>query len=121
VVRSGVEGNEFAHGHGMRRCRQRGPRKAHIQHVLTAIAVNIERLSAQTYGLPGQADEDTLTVTGPLRPRARGPFPVSGTAGFPSVFGRGLEPSAATADPQDLSRRRLETFRQNAATLDAPL
>ncbi|MFE5890263.1 transposase [Streptomyces sp. NPDC056462] len=30
----------------MRRCRYRGQRKAHIQHVLTAIAVNIERLSA---------------------------------------------------------------------------
>ncbi|WP_435842297.1 MULTISPECIES: transposase [Streptomyces] len=29
----------------MRRCRYRGQGKAHIQHVLTAIAVNIERLS----------------------------------------------------------------------------
>ncbi|WP_329327304.1 IS1182 family transposase [Streptomyces mirabilis] len=47
AVRSGVEGtiNEFAHGHGMRRCRCRGQPKAHLQHVLTAIAVNIERLS----------------------------------------------------------------------------
>lgn len=47
-VRSGVEGtvNEFAHGHGMRRCRYRGQRRAHTQQVLTAIAVNIERLSA---------------------------------------------------------------------------
>ncbi|MFJ5725223.1 IS1182 family transposase [Streptomyces sp. NPDC093149] len=50
AVRSGVEGtvNELAHGHGMRRCRYRGRSKAHVQHVLTAIAVNIERLS----GLP---------------------------------------------------------------------
>ncbi|WP_308296909.1 transposase [Streptomyces sp. ISL-44] len=50
ALRSGVEGtvNEFAHGHGMRRCRYRGQNKAHVQHVLTAIAVNIERLS----GLP---------------------------------------------------------------------
>jgi len=50
AVRSGVEGtvNEFAHGHGMRHCRYRGQSKAHVQHVLTAIAVNIERLS----GLP---------------------------------------------------------------------
>ena len=54
AVRSGVEGtvNEFAHGHGMRRCRYRyryrGQGKAHIQHVLTAIAVNIERLSGLT-------------------------------------------------------------------------
>ncbi|MFI9276179.1 transposase [Kitasatospora sp. NPDC052896] len=49
AVRSGIEGtvNEFAHGHGMRRCRYRGQPKAHLQHVLTAIAVNIERLSRQ--------------------------------------------------------------------------
>ncbi|MBB6172532.1 transposase [Nocardiopsis mwathae] len=47
AVRSGVEGtvNEFAHGYGMRRCRYRGQPKAHLQHVFTAIAVNIERLS----------------------------------------------------------------------------
>ncbi|MGP3634319.1 IS1182 family transposase [Streptomyces sp. 24-1644] len=47
AIRSGVEGtvNEFAHGHGMRRCRYRRQGKAHIQHVLTAIAVNIKRLS----------------------------------------------------------------------------
>ncbi|WP_435190931.1 transposase [Streptomyces sp. bgisy126] len=47
AVRSGVEStvNEFAHGHGMRRCPYRGQGKARIQHVLTAIAVNIERLS----------------------------------------------------------------------------
>lgn len=53
--------NEFAHGHGMRRCRYRGQEKAHIQHVLTAIAVNIERLG----GLP-------LTEEGPIprRPTA---------------------------------------------------
>ncbi|MEW1913734.1 transposase [Kitasatospora sp. NPDC085895] len=49
AVRSGIEGTicEFAHGHGMRRCRYRGQAKAHLQHVLTAIAVNIERLSRQ--------------------------------------------------------------------------
>ncbi|MEU9182584.1 hypothetical protein AB0C90_38380 [Streptomyces sp. NPDC048550] len=32
----------------MRHCRYRGQGKAHIQHVLTAIAVNIERLSRLT-------------------------------------------------------------------------
>jgi transposase len=50
AIRSGVEGtvNEFAHGHGMRHCRYRGQSKAHLQHILTAIAVNIERLSALT-------------------------------------------------------------------------
>ncbi|MFE2936099.1 transposase [Streptomyces sp. NPDC059278] len=63
AVRSGVEGTviEFAHGHGMRCCRYRGQRKAHIQHVLTAIAVNTERLS----GLP--PTEETPT---PRRPTA---------------------------------------------------
>ncbi|MFJ3967473.1 transposase [Streptomyces parvus] len=45
----------------MRRCRYRGQAKAHIQHVLTAIAVNIERLS----GLPPTADTPT-----PRRPTA---------------------------------------------------
>ncbi|MFI2352778.1 transposase [Streptomyces sp. NPDC019443] len=50
AIRSGVEGtvSEFAHGHGMRHCRYRGQSKAHLQHILTAIAVNIERLSALT-------------------------------------------------------------------------
>jgi phage-related protein len=49
AVRPGAEGtiNEFAHGHGMRRCCYRGQPKAHLQHVLTAIAVNIERLSGR--------------------------------------------------------------------------
>ncbi|MCQ6553665.1 transposase [Streptomyces sp. C10-9-1] len=48
AVHSGVEGtvNEFAHGHGMRRCRYRGQGKAHVQHVLATIAINIERLSS---------------------------------------------------------------------------
>ncbi|WTG04772.1 transposase [Streptomyces sp. NBC_01590] len=32
----------------MRRCRYRGQPKAHLQHVLTAIAVNIERLSSRS-------------------------------------------------------------------------
>ena len=54
AVRSGVEGTvcELAHGHGMRHCRYRGQPKAHLQHVLTAIAVNIERLSQLP---PGQS------------------------------------------------------------------
>ncbi|MDX3385206.1 transposase [Streptomyces niveiscabiei] len=63
AVRSGVEGtvNEFAHGHGMRRCRYRGQQKAHVRHVLTAIAINIERLS----GLP-----ITEEARAPRRPTA---------------------------------------------------
>ncbi|MFC9545857.1 transposase [Streptomyces sp. NPDC056956] len=63
AVRSGVEGtvNECAHGHGMRRCRYRGQGKVHLQHVLTAIAVNIERFS----GLP-----PTEEAPRPRRPTA---------------------------------------------------
>ncbi|MBT2488153.1 IS1182 family transposase [Streptomyces sp. ISL-96] len=59
-ARSGVEGtiNEFAHGHGMRHCRYRGQPKVHLQHVLTAIAVNIERLS-------GRAPADEVRSTRP--------------------------------------------------------
>ncbi|WP_162688465.1 transposase [Streptomyces sp. ICC4] len=47
--RSGIEGtmNELVNGHQMRRCRHHGVSKAHVQHVLIAIAVNIERLSTQ--------------------------------------------------------------------------
>ncbi|UUU37406.1 transposase [Streptomyces sp. CA-210063] len=40
--------NEFAHGHGMRRCRYRGQPKAHLRRALTTIAVNIERLSGRS-------------------------------------------------------------------------
>jgi transposase len=52
AVRSGIEGTvcELARGHGMRHCRYRGQPKAHLQHVLTAIAINIERLSQQPAG-----------------------------------------------------------------------
>jgi hypothetical protein len=47
--RSGIEGtmNELVNGHRMRRCRYHGVAKTHVQHVLTAIAVTIERLSSQ--------------------------------------------------------------------------
>jgi hypothetical protein len=47
ALRSGAEGTiaEFALGHQARRCRYHGTAKTHVQHVLTATAVNIERLS----------------------------------------------------------------------------
>jgi hypothetical protein len=52
--RSGIEGTicEFAHGHGMRHCRYRGQPKAHLQHVLTALAVDVERLSRPAKARP---------------------------------------------------------------------
>ncbi|MDQ1034802.1 hypothetical protein QFZ75_001218 [Streptomyces sp. V3I8] len=36
--------SEFVNGHGMRQCRYRSQDKAHRQHVLAAIAVNLERI-----------------------------------------------------------------------------
>nr|WP_246204249.1 transposase [Streptomyces tailanensis] len=78
AVRSGVEGtiNELAHGHGMRRCRYRGQQKAHLQHVFTAIAANIERLSQRPptgeapSSRPPTAFQNFLDQHGIPRPRS---------------------------------------------------
>ncbi|MDX3434389.1 transposase [Streptomyces sp. ME01-18a] len=79
AVRSGVEGpvNEFAHGHCMRHCRYRGQGKVHIQHILTAIAVNIERLSglppaeeAPTPRQPTALQNYSASARGPGEPQA---------------------------------------------------
>jgi Transposase DDE domain len=75
--RSGVEGtvNEIVNGHQRRRCRCRGTAKAHVQHVLTAIAVNIERLSTQEptdtarQPRPPAAFQQYLDARGLPRPR----------------------------------------------------
>ncbi|GAA2627797.1 hypothetical protein GCM10010411_76260 [Actinomadura fulvescens] len=52
--RAGIEStiSEFVQGHGMRQCRYRSQDKAHVQHVLTAIAVNIERINVQLTSAP---------------------------------------------------------------------
>ena len=91
AVRSGVEGtvNEFAHGHGMRRCRYRGQPKAHLQHVLTAIAVNIERLSE----LPPA--EKPIPATADRLPELPGP-----------ARDPGLSPGEPSADPSDQDPRQ---------------
>ncbi|GAA1708344.1 IS1182 family transposase [Streptomyces yatensis] len=46
-LRAAIEStiSEFVNGHGMRQCRYRSEEKAHVQHVLTAIAVNLERIA----------------------------------------------------------------------------
>jgi hypothetical protein len=51
-ARSGIEGtvNEAVNGHGARRCRYRGEHKTHLQHVFTAIAINVERLATLEAG-----------------------------------------------------------------------
>ncbi|MFE0515832.1 transposase [Streptomyces sp. NPDC058964] len=94
AVRSGVKGivTEFAHGHGMRRCRYRGQSKAHLQHVFTAIAVNSET-SQETVaerhntsvlatnglpGLPGPTRDPPAEVLA-VRQRLPSPLPTSPT------------------------------------------
>ncbi|WP_435215391.1 transposase [Streptomyces sp. bgisy034] len=49
-TRSGVEGTicEFANGLQARRSRYHGLHKTHVQHVLTGIAINLERLASRT-------------------------------------------------------------------------
>lgn len=47
--------NELVNGHRMRRCRYHGVSKAHVQHVLTTIAINIERLSTRNRKTPPTA------------------------------------------------------------------
>jgi hypothetical protein len=68
--------NELAHGHAMRRCRYRGQPKAHLQHVFTAIAVNMERLSRWSGtedtppGRPPTAFQTFLDQQGITRPKS---------------------------------------------------
>ncbi|MEU6895328.1 transposase [Streptomyces sp. NPDC046557] len=77
AVRSGVEGtiNELAHGHGRRRCRYWEQQKAHLQHVLTATAANIEPLSrrpptGKAPSWPPTAFQNFLDPHGIPRPRS---------------------------------------------------
>lgn len=44
--RAGIEGtvSEVVVGHEMRRARYMGERKVHLQHVMTAVAINLGRL-----------------------------------------------------------------------------
>ncbi|MEN8652233.1 transposase [Streptomyces sp. 21So2-11] len=77
AARSGIEGtvNEFVNGHQMRRFRYRGITKAHVQHVFTAIAINIKRLSEQeppdstSRARPPTAFQQYLDAHGLPRPR----------------------------------------------------
>ncbi|MFJ3824959.1 hypothetical protein [Streptomyces nodosus] len=68
--------NEFVNGHGMRQCCYRSEEKAHVQHVLTAIAVNLDA-SASTCrqhlpGSPGTQPPSRASSTGSTSP-GRGP------------------------------------------------
>ncbi|MDF2260273.1 transposase [Streptantibioticus ferralitis] len=72
AVRSGVEGtvNEFAHGHGMRRCRYRGQPKAHLQHVFHGHRREHrahQRSAADRRSNPAQAADRLPELPGPTR------------------------------------------------------
>ena len=54
ALRAGIEGtlSEGVRGFGLRRCRYVGLAKAHLQHVITAAAMNLSRLSAWLMEVP---------------------------------------------------------------------
>ncbi|MFF3390126.1 transposase [Streptomyces sp. NPDC002669] len=58
-LRAAIEStiSEFVNGHGMRQCRYRNQSKAHVQHVLTAIAVNLERIDVHLPTPPAHQPE----------------------------------------------------------------
>ena len=53
-VRAGVEGtiSQAIVGFGLRHARYRGLAKTHLQHILTAVAINLKRLFAWVQGVP---------------------------------------------------------------------
>ena len=57
AVRAGVEGtlSQGVRGFGLRRCRSIGLAKARLQHVATAAAINIDRISDWVGGVPRAA------------------------------------------------------------------
>ncbi|MER6169229.1 transposase [Streptomyces violaceorubidus] len=75
--------SEFVNGHGMLQCRYRSQNKAHVvQHVLTAIAVDLERIDVHLPparpGIPGlrllsRASSTGSTSPAPILARCRRP------------------------------------------------
>jgi hypothetical protein len=66
ATRAGVEGTicELARGHGMHRTRYRHRARTHAQHVLTVIAISVERLSSQDPPRPPTAFQEYLDQNG---------------------------------------------------------
>lgn len=56
--------SEFVNGHGMRQCRYRNEDKAHIQHVLTASAVNLERIDVHLPPTPARRPRNPTALQG---------------------------------------------------------
>ncbi|MFE4612682.1 IS1182 family transposase [Streptomyces niveus] len=65
-LRAAIEGtiSEFVNGHGMRQCRYRSENKAHVQHVLTAIAVNLERVDVHLPPTPARQPRTPTALQG---------------------------------------------------------
>jgi hypothetical protein len=65
-LRAAIEStiSEFVNGHGMRQCRYRSEEKAHVQHVLTAIAVNLERISIHLPTTPARQPRNPTALQG---------------------------------------------------------
>ena len=53
-MRSGIEGtiSQGVRGFNLRQCRYVGLVKTHLQHILTAAAINLERIYAWLEGIP---------------------------------------------------------------------
>ncbi|MEU6011512.1 transposase [Streptomyces sp. NPDC047453] len=65
-LRAAIEStiSEFVNGHGMRQCRYRSEEKAHVQHVLTAIAVNLERIGVHLPPAPARQPRNPTAPQG---------------------------------------------------------
>ncbi|MFJ5221408.1 transposase [Streptomyces sp. NPDC088400] len=71
-LRAAIEStiSELVNGHGMRQCRYRSQKKAHVQHVLTAIAVNLERIDVHLPPAPARQPRTPTAL--PRSPTASG-------------------------------------------------
>ncbi|MET7685140.1 transposase [Streptomyces sp. NPDC005423] len=65
-LRAAIEStiSEFVNGHGMRQCRCRSEDKVHVQHVLTAIAVNLERIDVHLPPTPARRPRNPTALQG---------------------------------------------------------
>ncbi|MGW7731048.1 transposase [Streptomyces canus] len=65
-LRAAIEStiSEFVNGHGMRQRRYRSEEKAHVQHVLTAIAVNLERIGVHLPPAPARQPRNPTALQG---------------------------------------------------------
>ena len=68
ACRAGIEGtlSQGVRRFGLRRCRYLGQAKTHLQHVFTAVAMNLDRLDAWLQGSPrAQTRRSRFTALAP--------------------------------------------------------